>query len=212
MFYVIELKLKWRDVFRSPVPVDSHYKRLSDELFHLYTDLQALKEIEFRLTPQQREQFNAFFDECQSECDFIFGEDIIASVRRLGLMAFRIAMVLTILRILETGDMSKVQTCSDDDFNSAITMVRVILAHSARIFSFLPTHHVINISNVDIESKQQLLFDNLPEKFDRKTFISVGKQAGIPVSTAERIVKYFCDSNKIQRYNRGQYQKVVQEQ
>lgn len=212
MFYVIELKIKWRDVFRSPVPVDSHYKRLSDELFQLYTDLQALKEIEFRLTPQQREQFNAFFDECQSECDFIFGEDIIATVRRLGLIAFRISMVLTMLRILEDGVISKVQTCSDDDFNSALTMARVILAHTSRIYSFLPVRHVINISNVGIESKQQLLFDNLPEMFDRKTFISVGKQLGIPVSTTERIIKYFCDSHKIERYSRGQYQKVVAEQ
>ena len=212
MFYQIDLKSAWRDVFRQAFSLDDYFNGLGTEFFNFYNDLQALGRVEFRLTAKQKEHFNSFFEACQDECSFIFGDDIIASVRRMGLMAFRIAMVLTILRMPEDGNVTTVQTCSDDDFNTAITMAKTILSHSARIYGLLPTRHVINISNLDIKNKQQLLYDNLPDKFDRKTFISVADQLSISQPTAERIIKYFCDSHKIERYSRGQYQKVVQEQ
>ena len=212
MFYQIDLKAVWRDVFRQTVSLDGHFKNLGEQIFGLYNDVQALKKVEFRLTPEQKNQFNSFFEDCQEECSFIFGDDIIASVRRMGLMAFRISMVLTILRILEDGEISNVQKCSDDDFNTALTMAKTILSHSARIYGLLPVRHVVSISNLEIEAKQQLFYDNLPNKFDRKTFISVAEQLGISLSTAERIIKYFCDSGSIVRYDRGHYQKLVAEQ
>ena len=37
------------------------------------------------------------------------------SIRRLGLIAFRLAMIMTALRIIDTGEVSSVLVCSDID-------------------------------------------------------------------------------------------------
>jgi len=51
---------------------------------------------------------------------YLRGTDYLATVRRLGLITFRIAMILTTLRIMETGEIHSPMICNDTDFNTAI--------------------------------------------------------------------------------------------
>ena len=66
------------------------------------------------------------------------GEYIIASVRRLGLSAFRIILILSALRILETGEIPAKLTCTDEDFSTALTICITLMVHTGKIFSTLP--------------------------------------------------------------------------
>ena len=65
----------------------------------------ANSEIQFCLTAEQQEQFNAFFEQIQNTYLSLQGLDYMATIRRLGLIAFRIAMILSTLRIMEHGDL-----------------------------------------------------------------------------------------------------------
>ena len=66
------------------------------------------------------------------------GEYIIASVRRLGLSAFRIILILSALRILETGEIPTKLICTDEDFSTALTICNTLMGHTGKIFSTLP--------------------------------------------------------------------------
>jgi len=48
--------------------------------------------------------FNVYFTQTQKQHRCFYGADYYAIVRRLGLITFRMAMILTALRIIDDGD------------------------------------------------------------------------------------------------------------
>ena len=130
------------------------------------------------MSAQQQEQFNSFFAQVQKEYSNLFGFDIVASVRRLGLITIRIAMILTSLRIIDGSQISNFIGCDDSDFQTAITMARVLLQHTAKVFGSLPTTES-NAQNGQTVIRQTFL-DNLPPEFDRKTYLAVAEKLKIP--------------------------------
>jgi hypothetical protein len=109
MFYVMNMKLIWKDVFASKTEngLDVHFEKLGNEFFSLYQTLQANPDVHFSLTPSQQLQFNQFFEKMQTLYVNIQEEEIISSVRRLGLIAYRIMMIFSALRIMEDGEITK---------------------------------------------------------------------------------------------------------
>jgi len=79
-------------------------------------------EIEFQFTTEQQDRFNAYYAKMQEEYHLLFGIDIIASVRRLGLITLRLAMILSALRLGDTGEEVSTLICDDEDFDSAIAI------------------------------------------------------------------------------------------
>jgi hypothetical protein len=106
MFYVMNMKLIWKDVFASKTEngLDVHFEKLGNEFYSLYQTLQANPDVHFSLTPSQQLQFNQFFEKMQTLYVNIQEEEIISSVRRLGLIAYRIMMIFSALRIMEDGE------------------------------------------------------------------------------------------------------------
>jgi hypothetical protein len=109
MFYVMNMKLIWKDVFASKTEngLDVHFEKLGNEFYSLYQTLQANPDVHFSLTPSQQLQFNQFFEKMQTLYVNIQEEEIISSVRRLGLIAYRIMMIFSALRIMEDGEITK---------------------------------------------------------------------------------------------------------
>ncbi|HET6556666.1 MAG TPA: DUF3987 domain-containing protein, partial [Prolixibacteraceae bacterium] len=140
MFYFMNMKTKWQDVFSTgdSQAMEEHFNALGQEFMSLYTTLGEGPEIQFCLTPEQKEEFNAFFSQVQEKYLLLQGIDYIATIRRLGLIAFRISMILTTLRILETGDFPEKMVCRDEDFHSTLSMIRVLVRHASYIYSALP--------------------------------------------------------------------------
>lgn len=135
----MNVRLEWLNVFAdNEETLDQHFEQLSKQFFELYRILQASLPIRFALSAEQQKQFNSFFAQVQKEYSFMFGLDIVASVRRLGLITFRIAMILISLRIIDGGQISNLIVCNDSDFQTAITMARVLLQHTAKVFGSLP--------------------------------------------------------------------------
>lgn len=143
-------------------------------------------DILFELTDAQGEQFNKYFDSLVEEYKNMLGRDFVASIYRLGLSTFRIAMVLSIARLEETLSESSTTSisenattsiiCRDEDLDNAITIADTLMQHAAKIFATLmPNKEEDGTLGIKLSPKSERLFENLPDKFNRQTVLSIGK-------------------------------------
>lgn len=203
IFYFMNIKPIWKDVFasNSDHSLDEYFDNLGREFLQLYKALNANQPIQFCLTPEQQEQFNTFFTQVQEKYLSLQGMDYMATIRRLGLIAFRIAMVLSVLRILDTGDLSDKNVCSDDDFQSTISMISILVKHSSHVYSELPEDK----SPVKPKNRKEQFLDKLPLKFNRQNYLDLARSLSIPEKTAEGYITGFCEKGLIFREQQNCY-------
>lgn len=208
IFYTINLALVWNDVFAgsSGEIMDDYFEELGKRFDYLNSQMNEAEPMVFRFTTPQEEEFNEFFSGVQEEYARLYGLDIVGSIRRLGLITYCVAMILTALRLMEGVSMKPILFCSDTDFQTALTMVQVLLKHTAKVFETLPTSADINALADKTEAKQNF-FNQLPPEFSREAFITLAAQLKIPQRTAERYIKSFCNEGKLVRAFHGQYRK-----
>ncbi|MEA4985285.1 hypothetical protein SDC9_38046 [bioreactor metagenome] len=206
IFYFMNIRYEWKDVFagESGQTLDHYFDHLGDQFHELYKCLQSQdKPMRFCLTVSQQKQFNSYFEQTQIQYIELCGEDYIGTVRRLGLITFRIAMILTALRIMDNGELRSPLVCSDTDFNIAMEMVKVLVQHAAHVFQQLPTD---TATKVQPNQKQQFL-NMLPAEFDRQTYLAVADKLKIPAKTAEKQIARFAKTGLINHYAQNQYRK-----
>ena len=92
--------------------------------------------------------------------------------------------------MIKMTDPLNLVVCDDSDFQSALTMARVLLQHTAKVFGSLPATETTTNGNTPTVIKQTFL-DNLPPEFDRKTYLSVAEKLKIPAKTAEKYISKF---------------------
>ena len=207
IFYYMLLKLGWKNVFENPnEDLEAYFLSLGQGFYGFYKTLQESHPIWFSFSPSQQKEFNAFFEQVQSEYYNLFGNDIVASVRRLGLIAFRIAMILTSLRLMDGKVIAPVVVCEDTDFYIVITMVKVLLQHTAKIYSLLPSSDAGSKDN-KMTVICQRFFSNLPKEFDRKTYQSIAQKLFIKPKTADKHIVRFCERGLIQHLDHDRYGK-----
>ncbi|MCR5037679.1 MAG: DUF3987 domain-containing protein [Bacteroidales bacterium] len=207
IFYNMNLKLEWRDVFsESTVSLDDYFINLGQQFFQFYQTLQQSQPIRFSLSNNQQQQFNVFFAEIQEQYASLFGLDIVASVRRLGLITFRLAMILTTLRLMDGKEKSDIIVCDDTDFRTVLIMARVLLQHTAHVLDTLPAIDSSSASKSQ-PANRQLFFDMLPHDFNRSTYIAIAAQLNIPPKTAEKQISRLCAHGQLTRISQGNYRK-----
>ncbi len=206
IFYFMNVRPVWNDVFAnsSNQTLDSYFNHLGMQFFDLYKHLEFQAEpIRFCLTSGQQQTFNAYFAQTQNQYLCLYGADYLATVRRLGLITFRMAMILTTLRIMDDGNICSPLVCRDNDFNTALSMVKILVQHAAQVFQQLPSEAVATAPK---NQKQQFL-DELPQEFCRKDYLTVAHKLGIPDKTAEKHIKRFATSGLINHYAHDKYKK-----
>ena len=207
IFYNMNLKLEWHDVFsESPVSLDDYFIDLGQRYFQFYQTLQQAQPIRFSLSTTQQEQFNTFFGKVQQEYSAMFGMDIVASVRRLGLITFRLAMILTSLRLMDGQPVADVIVCNDTDFRTVLIMAEVLIRHAANVFSKLPTADGTASSFGNTIARQKF-YDQLPSEFNRQTYLTIATSLGIPIKTAEKQIARLCEKGLLKHLAQGKYGK-----
>ena len=203
IFYFMNIRPIWKDVFAESANqgLDEYFDAQGAQFNELYQMLQCGPEIKFCLSTDQKERFNAFFSQVQDFYISIHGLDYIAAVRRLGLIAFRLGMILSALRIMETGDTSPVIVCDDRDFNSTLAMIKVLVKHSSKVFSELPE----DIKPAHRQNRKEKFLYALPPNFNRQKYIEVGKHYSIPDKTAEGYITEFIKNGLIHREHHDHY-------
>ena len=206
IFYFMNIRYEWQDVFagESGQTLDHYFDHLGTQFHDLYKCLESQdKPMWFCLTVSQQKQFNSYFEQTQIQYIEHCGEDYIGTVRRLGLITFRIAMILTALRIMDNGELRSPLVCSDTDFNIAMEIVKVLVQHAAHVFQQLPTD---TAAKVQPNQKQQFL-NMLPAEFDRQTYLLVAQKLNIPAKTAEKQIARFAKTGLINHFAQNQYRK-----
>jgi hypothetical protein len=203
MFYVMNMKLIWKDVFASKTEngLDVHFEKLGNEFYSLYQTLQANPDVHFSLTPSQQLQFNQFFEKMQTLYVNIQEEEIISSVRRLGLIAYRIMMIFSALRIMEDGEITQNLICNDTDFQNTLDMITILVKHSSYVYSQIAQETY----KPKPKHKKEQFLENLPYHFNRQTYVATALSLGITDKSAQRYIKEFKDADIIQYDGHDQY-------
>ena len=203
MFYVMNMKLIWKDVFASKTEngLDVHFEKLGNDFYSLYQTLQANPDVHFSLTPSQQLQFNQFFEKMQTLYVNIQEEEIISSVRRLGLIAYRIMMIFSALRIIEDGEITQNLYCNDTDFQNTLDMITILVKHSSYVYSQIAQETY----KPKPKHKKEQFLENLPYHFNRQTYVATALSLGITDKSAQRYIKEFKDADIIQYDGHDQY-------
>lgn len=209
MFYGKRRRLFWRNVFaKSDKTIDDIFLGFGLRYKQIYDELMRRKEdpIQVVFSVPQQNQFNKFFEELQLEQVGLYGDDMIACVRRLGLVCFRIAMVLTILRF--EGRMPLIEmlshaiACDDRDFNTAMTIANCLINHTAHVYSDIfngGKGGKKDNETVDMINQEIRLFQSLGQEFKTDDVRQAAKKLNIPWKTAERYLGKFV----------GKYQRAI---
>lgn len=216
IFYVMQTELVWHDMFShsDSSTADEQFKQIGLD-FYAFLKKFPKNPVQFTLSRAQQKQFNAFFEATQLHYAQQLGDEIVASVRRLGLILFRVAMILSVLRLIDEVPPKKIGerlVCIDADFDTALAMVKTLLQHSVAVFQTLPRKPD---KSAALKGRRQLAAASrekflaaLPDTFDRSTYLKTAASLNIIEKTAERYIFDLCKSGQLDHPSHGQYQKV----
>ncbi|MBR5630353.1 MAG: DUF3987 domain-containing protein [Bacteroidales bacterium] len=217
IFYVMETELVWHNMFASHggTTADEKFKDIGRDFFTFLKKFPK-RPVQFTLSLSQMDQFNDFFESTQLRFAQLLGDEIVATVRRLGLILFRFAMILSVLRLIDKAPGKSLKdikrlVCSDADFDTALAMVKVLLQHSAAVFQALPRNAkapVLKGRQVIAAETREKFLAALPETFDRPTYLNTAAALNITEKTAERYLQFFIKSGQLAHPANGQYIKT----
>ncbi|SHM86564.1 Primase C terminal 2 (PriCT-2) [Cyclobacterium lianum] len=203
IFYYMNVRPVWKNVFASQTTngLDDYFDTLGNEFFNLYSSLKAGQDVQFFLTADQQDQFNQFFGQIQEKYMSIQGIDYMATIRRLGLIAYRFCMIFSALRIMETGETSSKMICEERDFQASLAMVKVLVKHSSKVFAELPE----DVQKPTRLNRKEKFLNKLPKHFNRQKYLEVAAALSIPHKTAEGYITDFCKSGLLHRESQDNY-------
>ncbi len=217
IFYVMETELVWHNMFASHggTTADEKFKEIGRDFFAFLKKFPK-RPVQFTLSLSQMDQFNDFFEATQLRFAQLLGDEIVATVRRLGLILFRFAMILSVLRLIDKAPGKSLKdikrlVCSDADFDTALAMVKVLLQHSAAVFQALPRNAkapVLKGRQVIAAETREKFLAALPDTFDRPTYLNTAASLNITEKTAERYLQFFIKSGQLAHPANGQYIKT----
>ena len=132
-----------------------------------------------------------------------------ASTHRLSWAALRIAMVLTALRMMDSGRISEKAECSDADFDTTLSIIRTVSAHNDYIFNVLNDGkgEDVKVSETYSSAARSTLLSILPDSFTSKDMQSAALRIGKTVRTVERQIRRAIENGQVKEMTRGSYRK-----
>jgi hypothetical protein len=197
LFYFMNIRPEWKDVFAdtNEENLDAYFSNLGNYFFDLYQSLERHSEINFCLAASHKESFNSHFAALHNEYLGMLGLDYMATVRRLGLITFRMCMILSALRLMGAKYLPDRIICEERDFQTAMAMVKILVQHSAKVFSELPQE----VKPQPLKNLKERFFDSLPATFCRQDYIVAAGKFGIPEKTAEYYITGFVRKHRLHR-------------
>lgn len=195
-----ETRWKWRSAAPHPGEVEhqSFFEKLGAEVLQAHLMMKGrITDVHF--TPEQWAEHTRFFSAHLQDVA-VEGEDSPgAVVIRHGLIAMRLAAVLTALRKCEDQLWAAgYRLCTDEDFRTAMLMVEVLIEHSLLLSSSLPE---LALKALPLRRFHQLqpVLDVMGEEFSFTDFVTEVTRQGVSLSTGKRLLKKAEESGKIVR-------------
>lgn len=212
LFIKVDIPAKWHNVFsKSTRTIDEEMEAIGKRVYGIHLLLKNKQGgIEFLMTEEQQAKFNDFFNKLVEEYKDMLGRDFVANIYRMGLSAYRIAMILSITRLEDATSLPDRIICKDEDLECALIIADTLMQHAARIFStLLPNKEGGDVMGIKLSPKSEKLFAALPASFNRQMVLAAAQKLGIAKRTAEKYVgEYVSRYNLCKRVDNGKYEKA----
>lgn len=180
---------------------------MAQRVMTLYDRLRNSKQpINFIYTQEQGILHTRFIAQMKEELMAQVGITMNAVVNRMGLISFRIAMVLSALRLVDQPSFPTTLVCRDDDFETALRSAEQLLLHSSHLLESIPEMKAKEPDPFP-GLKQKELYMALPLEFDKAKWDEIAISSDINVRTAERYLKAWCEHKLITKIERNHYRK-----
>lgn len=215
LFYSFLQNIEWHNVFeKRNYSIQDFFRKLSTALYYISEPF--FKEVEednsnmilFSFTSEQEQKFNKYFDEKMKQLINIYGEHITASIKRLGVCFFRIAMILSTLRQvqLQGGAFNHAKDffCTDQDFATTEKIISTLLFHTTEVFKQV---HRFKKNRFASGTNKEVYLKKLPDEFNREAAMAVAALLEINPKTAEKYLSDFVHTNELLKPAHNYYKK-----
>jgi len=198
---------EWQPAFEpNAFDLDSYFEELSESVLNYYRELEAFPEpIIFSLSNEQLIRLDKVFSQYLKEINFSAGIDGGATVKRLAPIVIKIAMILSMLRRFENGQVHNQNSCHPDDFDNSMIIAEVILSHVLSTLRMMKDERIETI----FRGIRRDYFYALPEEFSYRQSQHIAEELGIKLKTAEKWVHGFRNKGFLINPEKGQYKKVA---
>ena len=206
LFYNYKNKIEWQDPSpqSNTIVFNDHFEALSEQVLGLIS-LMEQSHTTIELTPSQWLTINTEFPLMLSVVVTFTSEDAAGVVYRMGLIFFRLCMILSALRKFENGEMTATIICTDEDFNTVLLIVQTYLEHSLLMFNNLPKQNeTMQFHSGDGKRK---FFEALPQEFTRKEATEVGTKFKLSARTVDDVLKS-ATGYTLTKIKAGSYQRI----
>lgn len=204
LYYYFDDGIEWKDVTPTDNFTDytSVFKNSSESIYELYVELEKMEQsVEFQFTDEQWKKLNCTLKKATT----IFSENclssLVSSVFRSGLNLFRIAMILSVLRNIDSITDNQKLICDDVDFETAHSIIKYLL------------DHVILVSEIFEKDKFGLsvyelnILSSLPKNFKRVEAVKIGKNLDVKTRTMDTYLNKWKTKKALKIVKPGYYEK-----
>lgn len=119
-------------------------------------------------------------------------------------------MVLTALRMMDSGVITETVECADVDFETTMDIIRVISVHNDYIFNVLDRERPEGIAVADSYSAatRRTILAALPGYFKTEDMKTVAKNGGKSLRTVRRQVARAIEAGEVLLVKHGEYKKA----
>lgn len=206
LFYAYKNKIEWQDPSpqSNTIVFNDHFEALSEQVLGLIS-LMEQSHTTIELPPSQWLTINTEFPLMLSEVVTFTSEDAAGVVYRMGLIFFRLCMILSALRKFENGEMTATIICTDEDFNTVLLIVQTYLEHNLLMFNNLPKQNeTMQFHSGDGKRK---FFEALPQEFTRKEATEIGTKFKLSARTVDDVLKS-ATGYTLTKIKAGSYQRI----
>ena len=205
IFYVFKSESIWIKAgpTMNGLNLSKYYEDLSYRVSNFVEFLDTQNQTLFYLTPNQWDRLNDYGEDCLNTLSTFISEDLSSTSKRLGLILFRLCMILTALRYFDNGEAAVAFTCSDEDFEIALQMVKVYQEHAVFMFKELPKNGSVT------DKAMKSFYDALPDIFRRKEAVQLADDRfGIKSRSADSYLSKLVSSHWLDQARIGNFVKV----
>ena len=176
MFYSFNTPPKWRTTYTQNITQSkqNQFLKFTQDLCDKFSSQSNRL---FNLTVSQGKTLDDTFSELLDDKYSSYKGDSGSLVVRLGLITYKIAMLLSAVRTDESE-----MKCEDRDFETAMELTKVYLAHGLNVFE------KINNRENRLPLNEERWMNKLPKEFTTGEAISIAKKLGIKERTAYKSI------------------------
>lgn len=177
------------------------FEEFGKKTLNFYQKLIDLDSVQVLLTEKQEQKFFDRIRPIRQDIVDNHSEGFISNLHRHGLIFFRLAMILTVLRSkkkLMTENVKELY-CSDTDFMLALKLTQTLLRHS------LFTYNTIDNGGMSLQDVE--LLDSLKSTFTSQEAYKTGELNVIPKRTMVSKLEQWQRKKVIKRIKKGFYKK-----